>query len=1219
MDILSELFYITKTDSILNGIIPISDEKASIVSIGNVYKKGTSNTGKINITGNVTFDIASGVNFISFRYKSNSLYIGDDSFEFVINHSDGTKSFQVINIAVRQRFDNVETKYIYMETYFDKDKETSAIDILSKFTLEKNVVPTKVTVCSSNKEFNTEKYTLIHNRFKTDNFIQLPVHKTLLSTSAKVSKSYAPIGDISALKSILISLTRNNGYNGDEYCIINFTDFVDLTTGDDLKLEEVVNITFHLREVNEKYDKIPPPIVVPFPTFKEPSFVNSTIEYPVAPENISSNLSKSSNTGDLLYNTRAHKEFDDVGNKTIRLGKKVPDGAVNLGYYYNATSSLEDTVSIVETNTNTVTLHYVEDWVHKLGLATNEERHFPEYIEFDGEEGTELEGYWGILYRDYIMWEEEPIIDQEPENAIHYERYFGLSKKKVPLTKKFKKGEKSGVLELVHSIFTPIEFRKTSEHLIEDGVRRWDCKAKYEGIIKNNKVRYNGSAKYSGVVAKKDGMSNIDPELPKEIIMYPDENGLLHKLNGEILIDDDLFYITDKFKEDTPLYYKHKLKYKIYDNIGPDEYGSYNAENIKLVSENHTPINENKFKFKVDVKPTEYKNIYNAFVYTSFIPSLENPIYVMYDGLPEEAYMSQSTTSQFDVKVGILEKLSVIPAYDTDEYIVDVNQGLTMQSTIVVKDYEVIDDLRDKIKIEYIISAEGFSTPPITTNVINKKYAIYNELPNFKGKDMIASLKNINGYMTAKDMLLSYMSENDKKKITSNSIFEVKFNVANSETLYNKDKVILYTDPDGKGLIYVRTYCDTGMPDTSNPKKNRVLDTNSLYYSDGGKIHKGFSVKCRNINQIVISAPAESDPLKGWYPKVRYSYFNKVYERIDNTIQLIYSIPEYNTQIFGAYGKPYIDVKDEKPRYIGASTVKVKKTPMYVKINSLGEPINISAHKVLADGSIKNLNVKSFNFKHGLVEFVDQLSTNDDIYISYTYEEQYMHYKGYYHNFDPDTRLLDLNLNPSVYSTFIDTRNEIFERKNTYELFNRTIHFFLRPMRIINKLTGEVDEDNMFTLYHKFDSQDALGPFDLHIGRVFVRHHASLQSTKIIDTRSRGGGVIEELKDDIRRELEPESDYYLDIGTLDGKPYQENSVIVVRIDNRVLRVNGGRFSEEEVKFLVQKWASYGTYPIIEYVDVINQNDMPQNTMIVKKHISNQIDFNPFFKIDIVNQ
>lgn len=925
------------------------------------------------------------------------------------------------------------------------------------------------------------------------------------------------------------------------------------------------------------------------------------------------------NIGDVFYNTVAHKEIDNTGNKTVRVGSTVPSGAVNLGYYFNTTASLEDTVSIIETNTNTSSLKYVEEWVHKSLLPNNNDNNFSECIDFEGKKGTELEGYWGVLFKKYVIWEEEPIIDQGVENKVLYEEFHGLSEKKVPMTKYYNDGTKSGTLTLAHEIYTAINFKDSLDQDIKFDSRRWNCKVKYEGLIQNNVARYNGSAKYAGVVSKKDGATNIDPEEIKEVIMFPNQDGILHNSNNDNLLDDDLFYITDKFKDGKPLYYKHKLRLKIYDSLGSDRQGTYDTRNIKLVYENGMPVNKKLYKFAVSLEKTQYENVYTGIIYTSFVPDVSNPIYAMYDGVPEQECIDNPlSVKSYEVKIGAIEKLSVLQAYDTEDYTVNKKVDLTNKSTITVNNGKIINDTREKIKIQFIVESENITTPPITVEVINKKYATHNELELFKDDDMIVSSKDINGFMTAKDMLFSYISDEEKKEITDDSIFRVVFNIGNKETLYNRDKVLLFTDTDGKGFIYARTYCDTGLT-SEEGIGNLELDTNSIYYSKDNKIYKCFSVMCRNINQILISTPSEKNILKSWYPKIRYSYFEKAYERIDTSTNIVYSIPEYTKQTFGVYGMPYIDVKEEKPRVIGINTVKVCNTPMYIKIDSHCNPINVEATKLLADGTRKKMLIRSFNFLDGTIDFIDKISDNDDILINYTYEEQYYHYKGYYEDSNKDSKLIDLDLNPSMYSTFTDTSNEFHERKNTYELFNRVIHFFVKPMKVINKTTNKVEVSNEFTVYHKFDSQEPITPFDLYIGRVFVRHHTSLQSTRLIDTRTRGGGVIEEISDEVRRELEPESDYYLDIGTLDGKPYHENSVIIARIDNRVLKINGGRFSEEEVRTCVERWSAYGSYVIIEFVDVMTKEESPQSSLTVTRCPINKIHYKPHCIIEVIER
>ena len=102
------------------------------------------------------------------------------------------------------------------------------------------------------------------------------------------------------------------------------------------------------------------------------------------------------------------------------------------------------------------------------------------------------------------------------------------------------------------------------------------------------------------------------------------------------------------------------------------------------------------------------------------------------------------------------------------------------------------------------------------------------------------------------------------------------------------------------------------------------------------------------------------------------------------------------------------------------------------------------------------------------------------------------------------------------------------------------------------------------------------------VGSVYIKHYTSLLSTTLIDTRTPGGG-IKDISDNIRKELQIESDCYYDIGYYDGEAYQENGVFVVRIDRNVLVEYGGHLTKEDIQTAVSKWSALGTIPIIEYV------------------------------------
>ena len=68
-------------------------------------------------------------------------------------------------------------------------------------------------------------------------------------------------------------------------------------------------------------------------------------------------------------------------------------------------------------------------------------------------------------------------------------------------------------------------------------------------------------------------------------------------------------------------------------------------------------------------------------------------------------------------------------------------------------------------------------------------------------------------------------------------------------------------------------------------------------------------------------------------------------------------------------------------------------------------------------------------------------------------------------------------------------------------------------------------------------------------------------NTDIFDTRTLGGGLTEEISEKLRKELEPESDYYWNIGHWDGEPFSINAVILIRLDSRLLE----KFTKEEIE------------------------------------------------------
>ena len=155
-------------------------------------------------------------------------------------------------------------------------------------------------------------------------------------------------------------------------------------------------------------------------------------------------------------------------------------------------------------------------------------------------------------------------------------------------------------------------------------------------------------------------------------------------------------------------------------------------------------------------------------------------------------------------------------------------------------------------------------------------------------------------------------------------------------------------------------------------------------------------------------------------------------------------------------------------------------------------------------------------------------------------------------------------------------------------------------------------------LYHQIDNYLPQSDMDMYIGSVYIRQNTSLHSTVVIDSRTRGGGILESITDKIRNELEPESDYYLDIGYYDGKPYQENGVVIVRLDKRILKEYGGLFSQGDVETKINTWIAAGIYPIIEYVDSYNKSQLPQYTLETENTYTNIENITPEILLECVN-
>ena len=222
----------------------------------------------------------------------------------------------------------------------------------------------------------------------------------------------------------------------------------------------------------------------------------------------------------------------------------------------------------------------------------------------------------------------------------------------------------------------------------------------------------------------------------------------------------------------------------------------------------------------------------------------------------------------------------------------------------------------------------------------------------------------------------------------------------------------------------------------------------------------------------------------------------------------------------------------------------------------------------------------------GEIKLKNRISFKDELYVSYLAEENTVEYKGYYD--EESQTFLHLDLNPTAGHTFTqrETQAGVVKMIETAseKLLGKVIYLYLLPNRSVYYTK---ERSNEHCLRHVFGEEQwlltkASQPEALLLAKLQVRENTAITQAVVLDARASGGG----LKENIRQEtIEQKIGYtsaFWDIGSFDGLAYYQNGVTVIRLPEKILRVNGGLFEEEEIRERLDKYLAYGVYPIIEY-------------------------------------
>ena len=695
-----------------------------------------------------------------------------------------------------------------------------------------------------------------------------------------------------------------------------------------------------------------------------------------------------------------------------------------------------------------------------------------------------------------------------------------------------------------------------------------DCE--YCGVVSRKTKHYDGRVQYEGTVYKKTSIADISQEITPEDLYYVNNYGeLLNNNTEERFIYSDIVSMTNVFLQGVPLHYTYPLKHKVYYPNGPKEEKIVLSSNIRVVN---SRMKEDKSqKYVVRLTPTNELDVYKVSLIHAKPSSFKNPYYVLYSKFEEQ---------ENHLKDMEIEKVSSQPLMIAGEDYTVQFRNSERNNTYKVLQKSITGDSRSKIRFSYIVSSvDGlYNSAVYPAEIVNRKYATETERQNFVGRKMIISPKKDGRYLSASEIMkASYPG-------TAEEIFEkLQYIVRVYDPQSNASKKAdLYTDLSGLGPVMAETTEETGFFEEKSGRYIETLPEYHLYSTKNGSIHMMYHVRQEDQRELGVEPPKENGVFDKWVPRISYTHFTSIDRQHGTRMKASYTMPEYDRQSFNHLGKPFVDITEEKAFFVDKNHIKVQYSPLYIQRRRDGSLSGVSVKKIVGEMETP-LTVTGWYAEEGIIEIKEKITESDLVYVSYVYVEKCVVYKGY----QDALGFVDINLNTHKYQSYKDISQGALVTNKTHDLYNKTIYFFLKPTVVENLDTLEIFETNsVSTLYHKIGDSSPEGAFDVMIGKIDMVPSSTFLNTDIFDTRTLGGGLTEEISEKLRKELEPESDYYWNIGHWDGEPFSINAVILIRLDSRLLE----KFTKEEIEEKVNKHLSFGTLPVIEYITEPNAGE-----------------------------